>query len=597
VAKSPSVMKDALDGHTPISETIHNEKELTQVPETEEGLNNKEEKAKSDLLDATLVLEKGMVHSNIKELKKKLNHLGFGKLKITKKFGTFAEKKVKNFQRYYDLEITGKADIPTLEKINQILDAPFQLNRHHENIIQLKQKLNWIGYGNLRVSSKFGPATERRIKDFQKFYKLPISGIADAKTCAKIDEVFLKIYSLGGKHVKIVEFKRNLIRAGFRGIEVTKKFGTFTERKVKEFQEIYDLEVTGTANVETMNKLEEILNSPLQVEKRHEDVILLKKKLAVLGYGGIKLTSKFGGAMEKRVKKFQKDYSLPESGIADSKTLEVIDKAFQCRELVVYNEYDLPLDEAIDFQLENNLHPFEKKEEVETYINPQNLVNDEKQKFLFLNLAKPDVVEETNLNQYLMKKGVFKGQGDQFKKAGVEHRINEVYLVIRALMATEDGTTELATGIPVDKNGHVTYMDTIENGEKQKIPSYTNQTAGLVFNMYGIHDGMEFSLHQCAKKAWEENWTTPEKAIVDGAKYVRNQWIGYDHDTFYKMIWHPRHMAEKREIKKQLAMDKEWILNQIHTLHQLYKKLGTYDLYLDIPVYKNQEKIDIRSAN
>lgn len=566
----------------------------------EESVPNSTDKAKiaeSDILDSSFVLEKGMAHPNVKELKRKLNRLGFGKLKTTEKFGTFAEMKIKKFQRYYDLETNGKADTPTIEKINEILDSPFQLNNHHESITQLKQKLNWIGYGDLKVTSKFGPTTENRVKKFQKAYKLPISGIADPKTRTKIDEVFSKIYSLGGKYGKIEELKLDFIRIGFRGIEITRKYGPFMEQKVREFQEFYGLDVTGRTDVVTLNKVNEILNSPLQLEKRHEDVILLKKKLSVLGYGGVRETSKFGKTTEKKVMKFQKDYYLPVSGIADKKTLDTMDQAIKCRELAVYNQYDLPLDEAVEIQLKEKVHPLHEKEEVEKYLNPANLVHDEKQKFLFLNLAKPNVATEADLNKYLENKGIFKEKAEEFVKAGNAMRINEVFLVIKALMETNDGSSDLAMGTPVDKNGKVTYMNTIKNGEKHKIPSITNQTEKVVFNVYGIHDGEDSSLDNRAKKAFIENWDTPEKALMGGAEFIKDRYIGHDHDTFYKMLWHPGHMAEKRDVKKLYDIDMEWVLKQINRLHRLYKQLGSYDLYLDIPVYKNEEKIDIKMAN
>lgn len=49
-------------------------------------------------------------------MKEKLNQIGFGNIKVTSYYGDFTVKKVKDFQRYYGLTVTGKADVKTLEK-------------------------------------------------------------------------------------------------------------------------------------------------------------------------------------------------------------------------------------------------------------------------------------------------------------------------------------------------------------------------------------------------------------------------------------------------------------------------------------------------
>src|SRR5699024_12440406 len=71
----------------------------------------------------------------------------------------------------------------------------------------------------------------------------------------------------------------------------------------------------------------EILSTPFQLGKRHDDTIKLKKKLNELGYSGIKETTLYGSFTEKRVKEFQADHNLPVSGIVDEKTLEALRNA------------------------------------------------------------------------------------------------------------------------------------------------------------------------------------------------------------------------------------------------------------------------------
>ena len=75
---------------------------------------------------------------------------------------------------------------------------------------------------------------------------------------------------------------------------------------------------------DTESKLKEVVNSPLQNGKRHQDIAQLKYDLAnsrnicVPGKG----TTLFGKQTEKPVIAFQKQYGLVQNGIADEVTLK-----------------------------------------------------------------------------------------------------------------------------------------------------------------------------------------------------------------------------------------------------------------------------------
>src|SRR5699024_10312949 len=104
-------------------------------------------------------------------------------------------------------------------------------------------------------------------------------------------------------------------------------FGPKTERGVKGFQEYYGLTVSGIADDETLEKMDEILSSPFQSGKRHEDSIKLKEDLNKLSYLDFKNPTTYYGPITKAdVHEFQKKYGLPESGIAEPKTKAEIEK-------------------------------------------------------------------------------------------------------------------------------------------------------------------------------------------------------------------------------------------------------------------------------
>lgn len=201
---------------------------------------------------------------------------------------------------------------------------PFGQDKCDSALIDIKEKLNSLGFGGIIVSTYYGDFTEKRVKEFQDFAGISSSGALDQDTINALDELAAKGYSQGNSHSNIATMKRKLNRVGFNGILVTNYFGNFTEKKVREFQDYYDLKVTGNANKETLDQLDYIYEHPLQVGKSHQDLKDIKRKLNAIGYGGIIVTDYFGGFTETKVKEFQRARGLPVSGIVESNTLDKI---------------------------------------------------------------------------------------------------------------------------------------------------------------------------------------------------------------------------------------------------------------------------------
>src|SRR5699024_736034 len=148
-------------------------------------------------------------------------------------------------------------------------------------------------------------------------------------------------------------------------------------------------------------------------------------------------------------------------------------------------------------------------------INYQNEVDNPKM-LQFLSLSHPSGISVKDLNKELEGKGILEGKGQAFIEASQKYNINEIYLVSHALLETGNGTSALSNGIEV-------------NGVK-------------VYNMFGIgaYDGQ--AIEAGSKRAYEEGWNTPEKAIIGGAQFIANSYINsstYKQDTLYKMRWNP----------------------------------------------------------
>ncbi|WP_120631198.1 MULTISPECIES: SH3 domain-containing protein [Clostridia] len=199
-------------------------------------------------------------------------------------------------------------------------------------------------------------------------------------------------------------------------------------------------------------------------------------------------------------------------------------------------------------------------EDVRYYLDPNNFINDERQKFQFLDLARSSDVTASVLNNYLRGKGKLAGQGQAFVDASRINGINDIYLVSHAVLETGNGTSTLARGV-----------------------KYKGVT---VYNMFGIGAYDSCPVDCGAKKAYEEGWTTPYKAIVGGAKFIGNGYINNGLNTLYKMRWNPKAMDDTGRFGKQYATDIGWASKQVYTMYNLYQEIGSYNLYLDVPDYK-----------
>jgi len=77
----------------------------------------------------------------------------------------------------------------------------------------------------------------------------------------------------GDRHKDIVQIKKNMTKIGFGGMNINDLYGSYTAKRVKDFQKYFGLKETGVANQETQDKIKSVANSPYQNGKRHKNTI------------------------------------------------------------------------------------------------------------------------------------------------------------------------------------------------------------------------------------------------------------------------------------------------------------------------------------
>lgn len=195
-------------------------------------------------------------------------------------------------------------------------------------------------------------------------------------------------------------------------------------------------------------------------------------------------------------------------------------------------------------------------EEVEGFANPENfLTGYGKNQFLVLN--EENGIDAETLNKYLNGKGALSGKGKIFKKAAQDNNISEVFLTLMACVRTQNGSTELASGTEI-------------KGE-------------TVYNLFGI--GTQGSDDKSgARFAFEQGWTSIDKAIEDGAKWLSENYLNnprHIQNTLYKMRWNPETPGAN-----QYTADVQWADNVAHAIAPMLDAFPKAQWRYDIPVFE-----------
>ena len=238
---------------------------------------------------------------------------------------------------------------------------------------------------------------------------------------------------------------------------------------------------------------------------------------------------------------------------------------------VVYTDCDMTVDEMVEEQMTaeptvftNGVFPA-SEENVEQYVNPENLVSGY-EKYQFMDLSVSNNVDSATLDTYLKGKGVLDGHGSEFKKAADDNNVSEVYLVIHSCLETGNGSSELANGV-----------------------EYNGTT---VYNLFGIGAVDKSPIDAGAEYAYKQGWTSVEKAIEGGAKWISENYINnskYGQNTLYKMRWNPEKPAEH-----QYATDIAWASKQAKSISSMFEAFPTAKYKFEIPRYSGQEKLEVK---
>lgn len=213
-----------------------------------------------------------------------------------------------------------------------------------------------------------------------------------------------------------------------------------------------------------------------------------------------------------------------------------------------HKDRNYTFDEAVQLQTQKGV--LNTKEDKGRFVNASGedvaqamKIKNQHQNISYMDISEEVPMDEAEVNQMLKGKGVLENKGDAFLKAQEKYDVNVIYLVSHALIETGHGRSELAKGI-----------------------DYKGKT---YYNFYGIgafdEDAMKHG-HSYAKK---QKWTSPENAIMGGARFVRKEFFDRYQVSLYQMRWNPAHPGQH-----QYASDIGWDQNIARMMEHYYQKYG-----------------------
>ena len=195
-------------------------------------------------------------------------------------------------------------------------------------------------------------------------------------------------------------------------------------------------------------------------------------------------------------------------------------------------------------------------------MNAKTLAKHPTLKYQFLRLDRPQSLSVDRLNRLLKGKGMLENQGQAFANAAKLTGVNEIYLIAHALLETGNGQSKLAKGANLVNNQVV------------------SNSPIKYYNVYGIGAYDYAPLVNGINYAKQSGWNSISKAIIDGAKFIAQDYIKSGQNTLYKMRWNPDQPGTH-----QYATDINWANVNAEGLKYLYDQINSVGKYFEIPVF------------
>jgi peptidoglycan hydrolase-like protein with peptidoglycan-binding domain len=193
------------------------------------------------------------------QAQRQLKALGFNPGAIDGNVGSQTTAAVREYQRAYRLPQTARLDDTTLRSLLpdrfQTPIGPTGLS-NREVIIQAQRQLKALGFDPGTTDGDVGPQTEAAVREYQRAYRLPTTGMLDEATLRSLmaEPPETPPAPLSNREV-VLQAQRQLKALGFNPGTIDGNIGPQTQAAVREYQRAYRLPPTGTLDEATVRSL------------------------------------------------------------------------------------------------------------------------------------------------------------------------------------------------------------------------------------------------------------------------------------------------------------------------------------------------------
>ncbi|MBW3586773.1 MAG: peptidoglycan-binding protein [Cyanobacteria bacterium 0813] len=305
---------------------------------------------------------------NLRSVQDRLRDLGYFPRSSTGQLGPVTKQALTNFQRDYQLSLTGRPDRATVIALNSFAgdnDRPFKTiyNNYRElrfgdagaGVSALQRRLQQLGYFSAHPTGSFREVTLNAVRYFQRINRLRVTGVADRQTLAllfgstrPVPPVTLpgdisgngacKGLRFGDRGATVDLIQRQLKALGYFEGDVDGKFRERTLYAVTRFQQDYNLVSDGCADTATLSAIDaqmraaQITSSTgendqqsnagdfLELGDRGRQVEFVQRRLQQLGYYRSQIHGWFDRPTQAALIRFQRDRGLFGTGRVDRST-------------------------------------------------------------------------------------------------------------------------------------------------------------------------------------------------------------------------------------------------------------------------------------
>ncbi|MGF1937876.1 MAG: peptidoglycan-binding domain-containing protein [Nostoc sp. ChiQUE02] len=211
------------------------------------------------------VLSQGKAGAAVTRLQQRLRQLGYFNANPTGNFGQITKDAVIAFQRNYRIPANGIVNRQTWNTLMGSSPTSARSSLSTPQARELQVRLQQLGYFNTNPTGNIGPMTREAVIQFQRNYRLPVDGIANAQVLEAVRRASIGGYTTQqpsrnyltvgdqGENVRLVQ--ERLSQLGFSNINPDGFFNDYTRESVIAFQQYSRLNSSGNVDWQTWQAL------------------------------------------------------------------------------------------------------------------------------------------------------------------------------------------------------------------------------------------------------------------------------------------------------------------------------------------------------